>query len=271
MMEHVKGPLMQKRRCRAANLLRLFARLVVCSMVCLHLSGCAGQFPLSLFSSAPTDDTADPALSDDPAVAAQFEASQQMPAWEWSDGEQRWLYMADPLPKPRVAADAWLFDPAAIRLRVIAPPQLNLYLDRPHSLILRVIQLGDRKAFDDRRTTTFGLQEMLSINAFDPAAVLGVSEFSLLPGTDQMISVDRLENARYIGIVAGYYGLDGRRVARLIPVPGIDMTDSKTRWLRTLSFGFLGGTETVPARPAKLKMLLQLGIDKIDLLKTHAQ
>lgn len=218
---------------------------------------------------ATADITEDPALSNDPAIAAELEEKNASLQWLWRDGEQRWRYAGDPATAPRVAMDAWIFEPGAVQLRVIAPAQLNLYLERPHALVMRIILLADLKAFEERRATRFGLQDLLSLDSFDPS-VLGVTQYSLMPGSDQMISLDRPQNARYIGIVTGYYGLDGKRSARLIPLPAFDDTPTTTHWLARLSFGFLEGTEALPPRPAKLKMLLRLGVDQIDELKIHA-
>lgn len=238
-----------------------------CLLVIMTLSGCA-----TLFSSEDVQDVEDPALSEDPAIAGQLSSSGLPSQWTWSDAEQRWHYLTPNLQAPKVAMDGWAYEPAAIQLRVIAAPQLNQYHNRPHSLVLRVVQLADKKPFDDRRTTSFGLQEMLTVDAFDPTAVLSVNEYSLLPGADQMISLDRQQNVRYIGVVAGFYNLDGRRSSRLIPIPPIDDTPVDSGWLHSLTFGWLGTTsEAVPPRPAKLKLLLHLGFDQIDELKVSAE
>lgn len=267
MIGRFEGRLVQTRHCRKLSFVsRLFALFI-----CLPLMGCETLSALNPFG-APPPTAEDTALSDDPAVVGQMSPGLLPPQWQWSDAEQRWRYLIEGTVAPQVAMDAWAFETGAVQLRVIAAPQLNQYHDRPHSVMLRVIQLGDRKPFDERRQTTFGLQEMLSINAFDPAAVLNVSEFSLLPGADQVISLDRQQNVRYVGVVAGFYGLDGRRAARLVPIPPMNNTAPDSSWLNRLSFGFLGETsEAVPPRPAKLKLLLQLGIDQIDTLKVSAE
>lgn len=262
MTERITGRQSQAHLPRYATLIRILQALALS----LALGACASDVQ----APATADITEDPALSNDPAMAAQLEENSRAPQWTWRDGEQRWRYVGTADTAPRVAIDGWVFEPGTLQLRIAAAPQLNSYLNRPHATVLRVIQLADLKPFEDRRTTRFGLQEMLSIDAFDPAAVLAVNQFSLLPGSDQMIAIDRMQNARYIGIVAGFYGLDGRRTARLIPVPAMDDTPTTVSWLNRLTFGFLDGIEAVPPRPAKLKMLLQLGVDQIDELKVHA-
>lgn len=266
MIGSFEGCLVRERRRRLlSNVSRILALLIF-----LPLMGCETLSGLLPFGDATPKE--DPALSDDPAVAGKLSSGLLPLQWEWSDAEQRWHYMMGGLTPPQVAMDGWLFETGGVQVRVIAAPQLNQYHDRPHAVMLRVIQLGDRKPFDERRTTTFGLQEMLSINAFDPAAVLSVSEYSLLPGADQVISLDRQLNVRYVGIVAGFYNLDGRRATRLVPIPPMDDTPASSVWLSRLTFGFLGATaEAVPPRPAKLKLLLQLGIDQIDELKVSAE
>lgn len=234
------------------------------------LAGCESL--MSVLPFGQSQNAEDPALSEDPAVTGKMSSSLIPPQWTWSDPEQRWHFVVPSTTTPKVGMDGWIFDPGALQMRVVAAPQLNQYHDRSHSLVLRVVQLADKKPFDDRRTTSFGLQEMLTVNAFDPTAVLSVNEYSLLPGADQMISLDRQQNVRYVGIVAGFYGLDGRRVTRIVPIPAMDDTPASSAWLNRLSFGLLGASsDAVPPRPAKLKMLLHLGLDQIDELKVSAE
>ncbi|CBL44797.1 Hypothetical protein HDN1F_12140 [gamma proteobacterium HdN1] len=212
----------------------------------------------------------DPALDDDPAAFAEFEQNAGNSLWEWNDTRQRWHYTIENTTPPRLAQDAWPLDEGAIQLRILAAPQSNLHRGRPHALIVRVIQMSDAKPFQVRRDNLFGLKEMLTVNDFDKTAVLSVNDYSILPGSEQMLTLDRLENSRYIGIVAGFFELNGRQSARLIAIPPTDTRSTTKRWIQRLSFGFFGAPDASSLRAARLKILLQIGTDKIDSLRIRA-
>src|SRR5690606_42161427 len=72
-----------------------------------------------------------PFRSTDPAVAEQAAIPVIAAHWTWIDQEQRWQY-SDQV-QPMVAMDAWTFEPDAIRIRVLAPPQLNLFRSEEHT------------------------------------------------------------------------------------------------------------------------------------------
>lgn len=208
----------------------------------------------------------DPALSTDPTKQPKGPLQ-----WTWQDPVQRWDYTGKLSPIPTLQIDGWVFEASAVKMRIVATPQLNTFQKLPHAMLLKVFQLADPKAFKDRRELGFGLQEMLKNDAFDPS-VLAVSQYSLLPGSDQVVSFDRQLNARYIAVVAGYYGLDGKLVSRIVPVPVMNDSVQGGGWLHDLSMGYLGQADsTVPPRPAKLKMVLQLGADKIDRLRVFVE
>jgi len=208
----------------------------------------------------------DPALSIDPAKQPQGPFQ-----WTWQDPMQRWDYTGALTPVPSLQMDGWVFEPSAIKLRIVTTPELNSFEKRPHALLLKVFQLSDPKAFKDRRALGFGLQEMLQNDTFDPS-VLAVSQFSLLPGADQVVTVDRQLNTRYVAVVAGYYGLDGKMVARIVPVPVMNDSVQGSGWLNQLSLGYLGQQDViVPPRPAKLKMVVKLGADKIDQFRVFVE
>ena len=237
----------------------------------MNLLGCEtikSHIPYFNTKPAPQQDVPveDPALSTDPT-----KQPKGMQQWTWHDEVQRWDYTGTITPIPSLQMDAWVFDASAVKMRIVAVPQLNSFHDRPHAMVLKVFQLADPKAFKDRRDLGFGLQEMLKNDTFDPS-VLSATQYSLLPGADQIVSFDRQLNARYIAVVAGFYGLDGRYVARMVPVPVMDDSVKGKGWLHKLSMGYLGEADVaVPPRPAKLKIVLKLGAEKIDQLRVFAE
>lgn len=243
------------------------------TILILMLSFLAGCSMLSVFQSKtanPNKSQAenDPALSTNPEVYQKAEKNPASRLWTWQDGDERWKFSGHEL--PQLGADAWTYEADAIRMRMIGAPQLNLYDQRPHSLVLKVFQLSDQKPFSDHRKTVFGLQQMLTNDKFDPA-VVSVNRYIIQPGSDQVITLDRQKDARFVGIVAGFYNLDGKTSARLIRIPAFQDMSGKQGWLYTLSFGFFGGGALPTPRPAHLKMLLQLGTDHIEHLRVIVQ
>ena len=65
------------------------------------------------------------------------------------------------------------------------------------------------------------------------------------PGKDVNTSLDRAEGARYVAVVAGYYGVDKDKIVRLYKIP--EITKRKGLLL----------TKTV--KPGKLAIILTLG------------
>ena len=150
-------------------------------------------------------------------------------------------------------------EPGAISLRVVASPQLNWFDQRPHSVVLKLVQSSDSLDFERNRAAPFVLQGMLA-GTLDNSKFLDVRTYSIDPGSDTVINLDRLDLARYVGIVVGFYQLDGRES---VPVPPILEMSDESRWLNRLTLGWLGAGDPV-VRPARLKIVLRLGQFGID-------
>lgn len=204
---------------------------------------------------------ADPSLETDPARPPESDTDTTVAPWQWHDGAQRWRSTGSK-PPPRLTQDAWVMEPAAISLRVVASPQLNWFDQRPHSVVLKLVQASDGLDFERNRAAPFVLQGMLA-GTLDNSKFLDVRTFSIDPGSDTVINLDRLDLARYVGIVVGFYQLDGRESARLVPVPPILEMSDESIWLNRLTLGWLGAGDAV-VRPARLKIVLRLGQFGID-------
>ncbi len=114
----------------------------------------------------------------------------------------------------------WSFQEKAINISIKASPQLNMFQGLPHTLVMCVYQLQDPNGFNLYIQDQKGLTDLLRCNRFD-TSVLGFKRIVVQPGASQKLQMDRAENARYIGIVAGYYSLYARGAARLYEVPVI--------------------------------------------------
>lgn len=245
-------------RVSALNRLRLGVLLLLVAMA----GGCALVGSTGM---APTvGDIPDPALETDPARPPEADTDTTVSPWRWHDGAQRWRSTGPKAP-PRLNADAWVMEPEGVSLRVVASPQLNWFDERPHSVVLKVIQASDSLDFERNRAAPFVLQGMLAGN-LDNSRFLDVRTYAIDPGADTVITLDRLDLARYVGIVVGFYRLDGRESARLVAVPPIVELSEGKRWLSWLTFGWFGAEEAT-VRPARLKIVLRLGQFGIDEMR----
>lgn len=104
-----------------------------------------------------------------------------------------------------------------------ADSQLNLYSGSSHALHLCVYQLIDPNTFNQLSENEMGIGKLLGCDRVDAPPIPGVAfakKFIVQPGDDQTFELDRAEGAKYVGVVAGYYGqMQKRQVTRLYPIP----------------------------------------------------
>lgn len=111
-----------------------------------------------------------------------------------------------------------------ISVHLKADSQLNLYSGSSHALHLCVYQLSDPNAFNQFSENEMGIGKLLACDRVDAGPPLpGVAfarKFIVQPGEDQTSELDRAEGAKYVGVVAGYYGqMQKRQVTRLYTIP----------------------------------------------------
>lgn len=112
----------------------------------------------------------------------------------------------------------WRYEKDAINLRIKADPQLNLFRENPHTLLLCIYHLRDLDAFNQLQDEKDGLQKLLECGRFDPA-VVHARRISLQPGQEISETLDRPEGARFVNVAAGYYSMRKDRVTVSFPVP----------------------------------------------------
>lgn len=238
-------------------------RVALLAMIFLG-TGCAST-PPDAGGKVPVEE--DPGLAADQEIAEAARLQSAGVRWNWHDVTERWRFDGDQ--KPDLLIDGWVFEEDAIRLRLTAPAQLNIFRQRPHSVVVKILQLSDRQPFSDSRKTALGLQKILADPPFD-ASVVAAESRVLHPGADLLLSLNRVANARFVALVAGYFSLDGKTTTRLIPMPVIAAQAEGSGILGALSFGVLGEEEVPPPRPAGLKILLELGADTIENVRVQA-
>ncbi|MFW5836608.1 MAG: type VI secretion lipoprotein TssJ, partial [Desulfovibrionaceae bacterium] len=130
-------------------------------------------------------------------------------------------------PKPASSPEqvAWTYDPGAVTLSLWADPRLNEYQGDSHALMLCVLQLKNAQSYQELSRTAAGLTRMLACKRFDEH-VAGAKKVFVQPGRNATHVMDRLEGAKYVALVAGYYDLSpGPAASRLFEVP-LHVSDS---------------------------------------------
>ena len=106
--------------------------------------------------------------------------------------------------KKAKAEVVWPFAEDGIMIELIGDVSLNFYANRPHTLVLGVVQLEDEKVFPKLLTTPEALARSLASGEL-PKGALHLDRYVVSPDTHMVMKLDRVQNAKYVGIVAGYY------------------------------------------------------------------
>jgi type VI secretion system VasD/TssJ family lipoprotein len=145
--------------------------------------------------------------------------------------------------------DKWPFEARGIKISYKADLELNLYQNKPHTLFVCIYQMKDPNAFNELRLDRTGLMKLLECKRFDQ----GVSSSESLivhPGDEETIVFDRAEDARFVGVVAGYYSLWPVNVTKLVLVP---VKIEKSGWL----------IRKKVAQPGQLSLKLYFGPEEV--------
>lgn len=112
----------------------------------------------------------------------------------------------------------WTFKRNAVTLDVSADLDLNLADKRPHTLVVGVMELRDPNAFLPLVQDPDRAMETLAAGK-KRAGVLEVWRFIVPPGAHQKLTVDRMRNAMYLGVIAGYSDYSSKHDILLRPLP----------------------------------------------------
>jgi type VI secretion system VasD/TssJ family lipoprotein len=113
---------------------------------------------------------------------------------------------------------AWSFGPKAIQISYHAARDLNAYDGKAHTILLCFYQLSDPDIFNNLSKSEDGVTKLLNCSRFDKS-VVDSTRVIVQPGDEKTIDFDRAENARWVGLAAGYYELNPEMVTRLIAIP----------------------------------------------------
>ena len=151
--------------------------------------------------------------------------------------------------KQAVAEIAWEYAPNAVVIEIEADERLNEFAGEPHTLLMGVYQMEDSAAFykliADMNLVAKSLESGKGGEGFVQFGRYIVKLEQCL-----ILSLDRAQKAKFIGITAGYYQLDATKSARLFQVP-----------LTLASDGLV--TTTYKAAPALLALRLNFGATEL--------
>ena len=143
----------------------------------------------------------------------------------------------------------WETGKDGVLIEITSATDLNVYQNLPHTLLLTVLQMTDAAAFHKLVGDPQQLARALESGQAGTGFVQ-LSRYVVSPGRRTLLALDRAQQSRYVGLVAGYYQLDAQGNARLFEVP---LAVSSTGWFST----------TYSAEPVPLAVRLELGAQGI--------
>lgn len=120
--------------------------------------------------------------------------------------------------KKAKAVVTWPYAKNAIKVELSSDVDLNFYANRSHTLVLGVLQFDDEKTFPKLLTTPVDLAKSLATGDL-PKGVLQFDRYVVKPDARILMEVDRVQDAKFVGVVAGYYQFDPARSARYFRIP----------------------------------------------------
>ncbi|BAN26544.1 type VI secretion lipoprotein TssJ [Caballeronia insecticola] len=152
-------------------------------------------------------------------------------------------------PKDPLADVNWSYATDAVVFEIVADPGLNQYDGQSHTLLLGVYETADAQAFRNLAADPNALAETMATGKV-PQTFAQFSRYVVTPGQHSYLILDRAQNTRSIGLVAGYAQFGVVNAARQFDVPVITQTS-----------GFIFRTHT--KLPGPLVVRLNLGAQGI--------
>ena len=106
----------------------------------------------------------------------------------------------------------------AVAVELSATPDLNSYNQQPHTVLVVLYQLSDPNKFQQLLESQEGVGRLLDGQPFD-GSVVSSRQVVVQPGELNQLLMDRVDGARYVGIVGGFYNQQAQNFSRLYPMP----------------------------------------------------
>lgn len=151
--------------------------------------------------------------------------------------------------KEAKAEVSWDYARGAIQIELVANADMNAYFNQAHTLVLGLFQIDDAKTFMQLVNDPKTLTQMLA-SGNPGKEILQLDRYVVSPDKRTLLTLDRVQDAKYLGVVAGYYNFDAQGASRLFRIP---LNIQKDGWVTT----------TYTARPSNLAIRLFLGRQRI--------
>jgi type VI secretion system VasD/TssJ family lipoprotein len=140
-------------------------------------------------------------------------------------------------PKPSLesgdpALVLWPRAAQAIRLRFAADRDLNMYDSKAHSVQICVYQLDNADAFLNNAKTQDGITVLLRAESFDKS-VKSVVRLFAQPLEENVVELDRVEGATFVGVVCGYFDSTPEHSAGVWEIKPLATTSGHLFWKST--------------------------------------
>lgn len=152
-------------------------------------------------------------------------------------------------PKDPLADVVWSYATDSVLFEIAADPGLNEFDGQSHTLLLGIYETADAQAFRNLAADPNALAETMATGKVPPTFAQ-FSRYVVAPGQHSYLILDRAQNTRSIGLVAGYAQLATANAARQFDVPVVTKTT-----------GFIFHTHT--KLPGPLVVRLNLGAQGI--------
>ncbi|MDR9467447.1 type VI secretion system lipoprotein TssJ [Marinospirillum sp.] len=201
------------------------------------------------------------------SIEPQYQDADPQTPWVWEPGPDRWIYQGEADEAPVLEAGKWEYESEAIRLHFRASQDLNQRLGRSHTLAIKLLQMSGQEELDSYRSSSFRLSDLMRADASElDASFLRESRLTLAPGEEQSVVLNRVKNARYLVILAGYYKMSDEASVQVLPLPAVTHRNPpKKPWWR-----FWQRSDPPPNQPGWLKVWVELGANELGTVNARA-
>lgn len=110
------------------------------------------------------------------------------------------------------------FSSGAISLHIMPGDKLNSWNDIPNSCSLLIVQSEKKITLQSIMDNPAMIKQMFNgAGSYD--GILKIDRYVAMPGQSSTLHIDRSENTRYLGIIAGYYPFPTKQHMLLLDIP----------------------------------------------------
>lgn len=120
--------------------------------------------------------------------------------------------------KDPLADVQWSFANDAVMMEIVSDPGLNQYDSESHTLLLGVYETADAQAFRDLAADPAALASSMATGKV-PSTFMQFSRYVVTPGQHSFLILDRAQNTRVVGLVAGYAQMSAATAVRQYDIP----------------------------------------------------